>query len=215
MSPTRWSCSLTAWERPFLSWTWQVKSSRSPCPLVNPTSGYAFFCTHLCFVYSFWTCVCVHRIFPDFNSLFTFSFTHSVKLHTTGIFSIIEIVYVLRNRLHLTCFAMGCFWELHSWTEWNMVFKSKMILTKQIYIYFFPHSTIKNINFLGSVLGNYRTQVVQLQVICEFKKFFFIFYLSSVYRLSTFGNSGNAHYDYPKDSDMMELFQCTKTQTNR
>lgn len=35
------------------------------------------------------------------------------------------------------------------------------------------------------------------------------------YRLSTFGNAGNAHYDYPKDSDMMELFQCTKTQTNR
>lgn len=35
------------------------------------------------------------------------------------------------------------------------------------------------------------------------------------HRLSTFGNSGNAHYDYPKDSDMMELFQCTKTQTNR
>uniref|UniRef100_A0A8C6T0C3 RAD1 homolog (S. pombe) n=1 Tax=Neogobius melanostomus TaxID=47308 RepID=A0A8C6T0C3_9GOBI len=35
------------------------------------------------------------------------------------------------------------------------------------------------------------------------------------FRLSTFGNSGNAHYDYPKDSDMMELFQCTKTQMNR
>uniref|UniRef100_A0A674NG13 RAD1 homolog (S. pombe) n=1 Tax=Takifugu rubripes TaxID=31033 RepID=A0A674NG13_TAKRU len=35
------------------------------------------------------------------------------------------------------------------------------------------------------------------------------------FRLSTFGNSGNAHYDYPKDSDMMDLFQCTKTQTNR
>lgn len=34
-------------------------------------------------------------------------------------------------------------------------------------------------------------------------------------RLSTFGNAGNAHYDYPKDSDMMELFQCIKTQTNR
>ncbi|KAM9469063.1 cell cycle checkpoint protein RAD1 [Clarias gariepinus] len=35
------------------------------------------------------------------------------------------------------------------------------------------------------------------------------------FRLSTYGNSGNAHYDYPKDSDMMELFQCTTTQTNR
>ncbi|XP_031433268.1 cell cycle checkpoint protein RAD1 [Clupea harengus] len=35
------------------------------------------------------------------------------------------------------------------------------------------------------------------------------------FRLSTFGNSGNAHYDYPKDSDMMELFQCTTTQTNK
>ena len=36
-----------------------------------------------------------------------------------------------------------------------------------------------------------------------------------VLRLSTFGNSGNAHYDYPKDSEMMELFRCTTTQTNR
>ncbi|XP_026153938.1 cell cycle checkpoint protein RAD1 [Mastacembelus armatus] len=35
------------------------------------------------------------------------------------------------------------------------------------------------------------------------------------FRLSTFGNAGNAHYDYPKDSDMMELFQCTKTQISR
>ncbi|XP_049593644.1 cell cycle checkpoint protein RAD1 [Syngnathus scovelli] len=35
------------------------------------------------------------------------------------------------------------------------------------------------------------------------------------FRLSTFGNSGSAHYDYPKDSDMMELFNCTSTQTNR
>ncbi|KAG7498149.1 cell cycle checkpoint protein RAD1 [Solea senegalensis] len=35
------------------------------------------------------------------------------------------------------------------------------------------------------------------------------------FRLSTFGNSGNAHYDYPKDSEMMELFRCNKTQTNR
>uniref|UniRef100_A0A3Q1CF03 RAD1 homolog (S. pombe) n=1 Tax=Amphiprion ocellaris TaxID=80972 RepID=A0A3Q1CF03_AMPOC len=36
-----------------------------------------------------------------------------------------------------------------------------------------------------------------------------------LFRLSTFGSSGNAHYDYSKDSDMMELFRCTKTQTNR
>uniref|UniRef100_A0A665UD82 RAD1 homolog (S. pombe) n=1 Tax=Echeneis naucrates TaxID=173247 RepID=A0A665UD82_ECHNA len=35
------------------------------------------------------------------------------------------------------------------------------------------------------------------------------------FRLSTFGMAGNAHYDYPKDSDVMELFRCTKTQTNR
>ncbi|RVE65903.1 hypothetical protein OJAV_G00121390 [Oryzias javanicus] len=35
------------------------------------------------------------------------------------------------------------------------------------------------------------------------------------FRLSTFGNSGNAHYDYSKDSDMMEMFRCTKMQTNR
>ncbi|XP_037121408.1 cell cycle checkpoint protein RAD1 [Syngnathus acus] len=35
------------------------------------------------------------------------------------------------------------------------------------------------------------------------------------FRLSTFGNSGSAHYDYPKDSDMMELFNCTSAQINR
>ncbi|MBN3322138.1 RAD1 protein, partial [Atractosteus spatula] len=35
------------------------------------------------------------------------------------------------------------------------------------------------------------------------------------FRLSTFGNAGSAHYDYPKDSDMMEFFQCSQTQTNR
>uniref|UniRef100_A0A1A8GMD6 Cell cycle checkpoint protein RAD1 n=1 Tax=Nothobranchius korthausae TaxID=1143690 RepID=A0A1A8GMD6_9TELE len=35
------------------------------------------------------------------------------------------------------------------------------------------------------------------------------------FRLSTFGSSGSAHYDYSKDSDMMELFRCKETQTNR
>ncbi|XP_061656441.1 cell cycle checkpoint protein RAD1 [Syngnathoides biaculeatus] len=35
------------------------------------------------------------------------------------------------------------------------------------------------------------------------------------FRLSTFGNAGSAFYDYSKDSDMMELFQCTTTQNNR
>ncbi|XP_077593892.1 cell cycle checkpoint protein RAD1 isoform X2 [Stigmatopora nigra] len=35
------------------------------------------------------------------------------------------------------------------------------------------------------------------------------------FRLSTFGNAGSAHYDYPKDSDMMELFHCTTRQSNR
>ncbi|XP_061554989.1 cell cycle checkpoint protein RAD1 isoform X2 [Phyllopteryx taeniolatus] len=35
------------------------------------------------------------------------------------------------------------------------------------------------------------------------------------FRLSTFGNAGSAHYDYSKDSDMMELFHCTTTQNNR
>nr|XP_061800564.1 cell cycle checkpoint protein RAD1-like [Nerophis lumbriciformis] len=35
------------------------------------------------------------------------------------------------------------------------------------------------------------------------------------FRLSTFGNAGSADYDYPKDSDMMELFHCTTTQSNR
>uniref|UniRef100_A0A8C5LU81 Cell cycle checkpoint protein RAD1 n=1 Tax=Leptobrachium leishanense TaxID=445787 RepID=A0A8C5LU81_9ANUR len=35
------------------------------------------------------------------------------------------------------------------------------------------------------------------------------------FRLSTFGNAGSAHLDYPKDSDLIEAFQCTETQTNR
>ncbi|XP_019373526.1 PREDICTED: cell cycle checkpoint protein RAD1 [Gavialis gangeticus] len=35
------------------------------------------------------------------------------------------------------------------------------------------------------------------------------------FRLSTFGNAGSAHLDYPKDSDLMEVFQCNQTQTNR
>lgn len=48
-------------------------------------------------------------------------------------------------------------------------------------------------------------------VLCILQQFVFVL----LFRLSTFGNSGNAHYDYPKDSDMMELFRCTKTQTNR
>ncbi|XP_070541708.1 cell cycle checkpoint protein RAD1-like [Ptychodera flava] len=34
-------------------------------------------------------------------------------------------------------------------------------------------------------------------------------------RLSTFGNAGSTHADYPKDSDMVESFQCTQTQSNR
>lgn len=34
-------------------------------------------------------------------------------------------------------------------------------------------------------------------------------------RLSTFGNAGSAHLDYPKDSDLIEAFHCTQTQTNR
>nr|XP_033788890.1 cell cycle checkpoint protein RAD1 [Geotrypetes seraphini]XP_033788900.1 cell cycle checkpoint protein RAD1 [Geotrypetes seraphini]XP_033788907.1 cell cycle checkpoint protein RAD1 [Geotrypetes seraphini]XP_033788916.1 cell cycle checkpoint protein RAD1 [Geotrypetes seraphini] len=35
------------------------------------------------------------------------------------------------------------------------------------------------------------------------------------FRLSTFGDSGSAHLDYPKDSDLMEAFHCSQTQTNR
>ncbi|KAM9096165.1 LOW QUALITY PROTEIN: cell cycle checkpoint protein RAD1 [Sarcophilus harrisii] len=35
------------------------------------------------------------------------------------------------------------------------------------------------------------------------------------FRLSTFGNSGSSHLDYPKDSDLMEAFHCNQTQTNR
>ncbi|KAJ1210433.1 hypothetical protein NDU88_005797 [Pleurodeles waltl] len=35
------------------------------------------------------------------------------------------------------------------------------------------------------------------------------------FRLSTFGNAGSAHLDYPKDSDLMEAFHCSQTQTNR
>lgn len=34
-------------------------------------------------------------------------------------------------------------------------------------------------------------------------------------RLSTFGNAGSAHLDYPKDSDLIEAFHCSQTQTNR
>lgn len=35
------------------------------------------------------------------------------------------------------------------------------------------------------------------------------------FRLSTFGNAGRAHSDFPKDSDMIESFHCTSTQVNR
>lgn len=38
---------------------------------------------------------------------------------------------------------------------------------------------------------------------------------SPFFRLSTFGHAGSAHVDYPKDSDMVESFECEKTQTNR
>lgn len=34
-------------------------------------------------------------------------------------------------------------------------------------------------------------------------------------RLSTFGNAGSSHLDYPKDSDLMESFNCNQTQVNR
>ncbi|KAB0355061.1 hypothetical protein FD755_022520 [Muntiacus reevesi] len=30
--------------------------------------------------------------------------------------------------------------------------------------------------------------------------------------LSTFGNAGSSHLDYPKDSDLMESFHCNQTQ---
>ncbi|XP_023563244.1 cell cycle checkpoint protein RAD1 [Octodon degus] len=35
------------------------------------------------------------------------------------------------------------------------------------------------------------------------------------FRLSTFGNAGSSHLDYPKDCDLMETFQCNQTQVNR
>lgn len=35
------------------------------------------------------------------------------------------------------------------------------------------------------------------------------------FRLSTFGNAGSTYSDFPKDSDMMESFQCAQTQSNR
>ncbi|KAL7989090.1 hypothetical protein Chor_008009 [Crotalus horridus] len=35
------------------------------------------------------------------------------------------------------------------------------------------------------------------------------------FRLSTFGNAGSTHLDYPKDSDLIEAFHCNETQTNR
>ena len=35
------------------------------------------------------------------------------------------------------------------------------------------------------------------------------------FRISTFGNTGSAHIDYPNDSDMVETFECKKVQSNR
>lgn len=35
------------------------------------------------------------------------------------------------------------------------------------------------------------------------------------FRLSTYGNAGSSHSDFPKESDMVESFQCSQTQTNR
>ncbi|XP_046562563.1 cell cycle checkpoint protein RAD1-like [Haliotis rubra] len=35
------------------------------------------------------------------------------------------------------------------------------------------------------------------------------------FQLSTFGNAGSTHSAFPKDSDMVESFQCQQTQTNR
>lgn len=35
------------------------------------------------------------------------------------------------------------------------------------------------------------------------------------FRLSTFGNAGSSHLDYPKDSDLVESFQCNQTEVNR
>ncbi|XP_063963632.1 cell cycle checkpoint protein RAD1-like [Lytechinus pictus] len=35
------------------------------------------------------------------------------------------------------------------------------------------------------------------------------------FRLSTFGHAGSAYSDFPKDSDMVESFQCTQTQSVR
>lgn len=34
-------------------------------------------------------------------------------------------------------------------------------------------------------------------------------------RLTTFGYAGTTQIDYPKDSDLMEIFECQKTQSNR
>lgn len=34
-------------------------------------------------------------------------------------------------------------------------------------------------------------------------------------RISTYGNTGSTHVDYPSNSDMIEAFECTKTQSNR
>ncbi|ELT99083.1 hypothetical protein CAPTEDRAFT_116275 [Capitella teleta] len=35
------------------------------------------------------------------------------------------------------------------------------------------------------------------------------------FRLSTFGNAGSIHSEFPKESDLVESFQCNKTQANR
>ncbi|XP_048582336.1 cell cycle checkpoint protein RAD1 isoform X1 [Nematostella vectensis] len=38
---------------------------------------------------------------------------------------------------------------------------------------------------------------------------------SPYFRLSTFGHAGSTHSDFPKESDMVESFECEQTQTNR
>ncbi|XP_012557618.1 cell cycle checkpoint protein RAD1 isoform X2 [Hydra vulgaris] len=38
---------------------------------------------------------------------------------------------------------------------------------------------------------------------------------SPYFRISTFGNSGSIHVDYPRDSEMIETFECQQTQSSR
>lgn len=80
--------------------------------------------------------------------------------------------------------------------------------------YIVPSQELFKTSITWSLWQCWKIRLLSLCVIDCFEQMLLLQFFVSC-RLSTFGNSGNAHYDYPKDSDMMDLFQCTRTQTNR